>query len=105
MRSILIISVAWIMISSCQHAETEPSAAAGFSLTDTMMASTKFSKVTLQIVQNELKLYGKISADNNKMSQVFPIVGGNVQKVNVELGDYVKQGQILATIRSSEVAG
>ncbi|MBO9572753.1 MAG: efflux RND transporter periplasmic adaptor subunit [Chitinophagaceae bacterium] len=105
MRNILIISVAWIMISSCQHAETEPSSAAGFSLTDTMLASTKFSKVTLQIVQNELKLYGKISADNNKMSQVFPIVGGNVQKVNVELGDYVKQGQVLATIRSSEVAG
>jgi len=70
-----------------------------------MLASTTFSKASVETVQNELKLYGKISADNNKMSQVFPIVGGNVQKVNVELGDYVKQGQVLATIRSSEVAG
>lgn len=94
-----------ITISSCKHAATEPVADKGFTLTDTMLASTKFSKAVMETVKNELKLYGKISADNNKMSEVFPIMGGNVQKVNVELGDYVKQGQLLATIRSGEVAG
>jgi cobalt-zinc-cadmium efflux system membrane fusion protein len=31
-------------------------------------------------------------------------VGGNVIKVNVELGDYVKKGQVLATIKSTDVA-
>jgi cobalt-zinc-cadmium efflux system membrane fusion protein len=31
-------------------------------------------------------------------------VGGNVIKINVELGDYVKKGQVLAVIRSGEVA-
>jgi membrane fusion protein, heavy metal efflux system len=105
MRNILFISVVCMVITSCHHTETEPNTSPGFTLTDTMLASTTFSKASLETVQNELKLYGKISADNNKMSQVFPIVGGNVQKVNVELGDYVKQGQVLATIRSSEVAG
>jgi len=37
--------------------------------------------------------------------EVYPVVGGNVEKVNVELGDYVHKGQVLATIRSTEVAG
>jgi cobalt-zinc-cadmium efflux system membrane fusion protein len=35
---------------------------------------------------------------------VYPIVGGVVINIQVELGDYVKQGQVLASIRSGEVA-
>jgi membrane fusion protein, heavy metal efflux system len=35
---------------------------------------------------------------------VYPVVGGVVTAINIELGDYVTQGQILATIQSSEVA-
>ncbi len=38
------------------------------------------------------------------MAQVYPIVSGIVKSINVELGDYVKQGQVLASIQSSEVA-
>ncbi len=51
-----------------------------------------------------MKFYGKITADNNRLIEVFPIVGGNVLKVNVELGDYVQKGQVLAIIRSSQIA-
>jgi len=90
---------------ACKSKQPEEKLEAGFTLTDTMMASTRFAKAETQTVKNELRLYGKITADNNKLSEVFTIVGGNVQKVNVELGDYVKQGKVLATIRSSEVAG
>lgn len=75
-----------------------------FYLSDTMMAHSKFAETEIRDVKEELKLYGKIEADNNKKAQVYSIVGGSVMKINVELGDYVKQGQILATVRSSEVA-
>ncbi len=78
--------------------------ASAFSMSDTMMARCEFSAATLEPVKNEIRLFGKITADNNKLAQVNSIVGGNVMKINVELGDYVKQGQILAVIRSSEVA-
>src|SRR5690349_19600424 len=104
-KIILIAALIVFLNSACERAATEPVATTGFALTDTMLASTKFSKAATQTVKNELKLYGKVTADNNKMSVVFPIMGGNVQNVNVELGDFVKQGQVLATIRSGEVAG
>jgi cobalt-zinc-cadmium efflux system membrane fusion protein len=70
-----------------------------------MLSTTKTETASLQPLKNELNFYGKITADNNKMIEVFPIVGGNVTKVYVELGDYVQKGQLLATIRSTEVAG
>lgn len=75
-----------------------------FYLSDTMMAHSAFSTAEMSDVKDQLKLFGKIEADNNRKAQVFSIVGGSVMKINVELGDYVKQGQILATVRSSEVA-
>ena len=57
------------------------------------------------IFHGKIEFFGKISANKNKLIEVYPVVGGNVEKVNVELGDYVQKGQVLAVIRSTEVAG
>ena len=80
-------------------------AAPKFVMTDKMLSESTFATATTEFAQNELHLFGKVSADNNSMAQVFPAVGGNVIEIKAELGDYVKQGQLLASIRSSEVAG
>ena len=52
-----------------------------------------------------MSFFSKISADRNSYIDIYPLVGGNVLTVNAELGDYVHKGQVLATIRSTEVAG
>lgn len=75
-----------------------------FTMSDTMMSQCKFYTAKSEEVKNEIRLFGKITADNNKMAQVYPIVSGIVKSINVELGDYIRQGQILAAIQSSEVA-
>lgn len=92
-----------ILMSSCggnNTTEVPPP----FQLTDTMLARTKFADASLQQLKNELKLFGKIAADNNKLVEIVPVVGGYVTAVNVELGDYVEKDQTLAVIRSGEVA-
>lgn len=76
-----------------------------FTLTDTMLQTTLYEPARMEVLRNELRLFGKITADNNKLIEIFPVVGGSVLKVYVELGDYVKKGALLATIRSTEVAG
>ena len=96
---LLCLALQW----SCTEKKA-PEAQQPFELTDTMLAHCRFAEVKVEDVLNELKLFGKVQADNNKLAQVYPAVGGNVMKINVELGDYVKQGQVLATVRSSEVA-
>lgn len=91
------------MTTGCKNKEAEPTAVA-FSMSDTMTAKCEFAIAEKKQVKAELKLFGKIVPDNNRQAQVYPIVGGNVQKINVELGDYVEKGQVLAVLRSSEVA-
>jgi cobalt-zinc-cadmium efflux system membrane fusion protein len=91
--------------SSCKNENKTEEVRETFVLSDKMLSTTKTETASRQPLKNELNFYGKITADNNKMIEIFPIVGGNVTKVYVELGDYVEKGQILATIRSTEVAG
>lgn len=104
MKNIFLILAGAVILASCHHSKPTDPKENTFSLTDTMMATTKFADATLQDVKSELKLYGNVTADNSKSAQVFPIVGGNVEKVNVELGDHINKGQVLAIIRSGEVA-
>lgn len=92
-----------VLVSCSKKEETEKKEV--FQITDVMLKTTQFAKVESQQLKNELRFFGKISADKNKMIEVYPVVGGNVEKVYVELGDYVKKGQIMATIRSTEAAG
>lgn len=92
-----------LAISSCQPGAKEE-VTAGFVLSDTMLSRCEFTKASLQDVKSELKLFGKVEADNNKMAHVYPITGGIVTNIKVELGDYVNEGGLLATVRSTEVA-
>ena len=101
----LIIISAFFIFSCKSHTTNSSSDSKTFVLSDTMLKSTTFAKVVLEPLKNELAFYGKITADNNKLIEIYPVVGGSVTKVYVELGDYVKKGQLLATIRSTEVAG
>lgn len=68
------------------------------------MARCSFHKVESKPVTNEMRFFGKIEADNNKTAQVFSAVGGLVRSIHVGLGDYVRQGQVLASVQSGEVA-
>ncbi|MBO9584248.1 MAG: efflux RND transporter periplasmic adaptor subunit [Flavobacterium sp.] len=98
------IAIASLSLASCKKEVENPETNTSFVLSDAMLKTTTTAEATTQPLKNELSFYGKITADNNKMIDVYPLVGGNVMKVNVELGDYVKKGQVLATIKSTDVA-
>lgn len=104
MKHLFIITLSALALTSCKKEAEKGEMKETFVLSDKMLETTKTSVVSMQPLKNELNYYGKITTDNNKTIEVFPVVGGSVSKVYVELGDYVKKGQLLATIRSTEVA-
>lgn len=99
----LLLMASLLLATSCQKKE-ESAQKQTFVLTDTMMKRIQTEPVQNQVVRNQLRLVGKVAADENKVIDVFPLVGGNVEDVSVELGDYVHKGQTLAVIRSGEIA-
>jgi cobalt-zinc-cadmium efflux system membrane fusion protein len=103
MNNKILFVIFSIALAGCRHKEVVEEKT-GFTITPTMLEESRFDTVKIRPVRNEIKLFGKIAADNNRLAHVFPIVSGSVLKIYVELGDQVKQGQILATVRSSEVA-
>lgn len=100
---VLVLTI--LILTSCEHKKEADDAKQQFVMTDKMYSECTFEDAKIDFAQNEIRLFGKVTADNNNMAQVYPAVGGNVISIDAELGDYVKQGQLLASIRSSEVAG
>lgn len=92
-----------IFIVSCNRQTVEDSVR-NFEFTDTMLSRISLDTVRIEQVSAELKLSGKVTPEDNKVASIFPIVSGYVTQVNVSLGDYVKKGDVLAVIRSTDIA-
>ncbi|WP_191906296.1 efflux RND transporter periplasmic adaptor subunit [Hymenobacter baengnokdamensis] len=54
---------------------------------------------------DDLRFTGKVSYDQRRVDQVFPVVSGNVLDVSATLGAHVQQGQALARVQSADVSG
>jgi len=93
-----------LLISSCKEVENNLGTEK-FKLTETVSKEKQLATVVEEIVESEITLTGKITLDEDKVARVFPLAGGFVKDLNVELGDYVRKGQVLAIIRSPEIAG
>ena len=84
--------------------ETSPVVSQELYLTDSLKNVVSVDTVAVREVTDELTLNGRITFNQEQVARVFPIFGGTVTDVSVEIGDYVRKGDVLATIRSGEVA-
>jgi membrane fusion protein, heavy metal efflux system len=103
MKSIHIAALALLVMAACSKKE-EPKVAP-FQLTQTVSKGKELVTAEERIVETEISLNGKITFNEDKVAKVFPLAGGFVRELYVELGDYVTKGQVLAIIRSPEIAG
>lgn len=101
---LLFIAILLFLIS-CSGKETDKNQTnTKFCLNDTLMKMISFDKAHYTKLVNEVNLIGKIGFNENNTVKVFPIISGTVTDVKVSLGDHVEKGQVLALVRSSEVA-
>lgn len=73
-------------------------------LTDSLQNVVSVDTVHIHEVADELTLNGRVTFNQEQVARVFPIFGGTVTEVSAEIGDHVRKGDILAIIRSGEVA-
>lgn len=75
-----------------------------FVLNDSIAKLIRIDTVKTHLLEGKLELNGQITFNQNTVVNVMPLVGGTVETVNVQLGEHVKQGQVIATIKSSDLA-
>ncbi|WP_406827259.1 efflux RND transporter periplasmic adaptor subunit [Pedobacter sp. KACC 23697] len=76
-----------------------------FAITDSLISRLLIDTVQQANGKTELIFSAKIAANEERRSELFPMVSGTVNRVGVRLGDQVSAGQTLATLTSSEMAG
>jgi cobalt-zinc-cadmium efflux system membrane fusion protein len=104
--SIVAVSVYTIAMISCNsHAADAPAPKGPLCISDSMMKMIRIDSASVQNIDDELKLSGEVSFNENKVVKIFPISSGQITSVRVSIGDYVHAGQVLASIKSADIAG
>jgi len=102
--TLLLIAISPVFLIRCNKKTSSNPTEPKFVISDTFMRRITIDTVKKQPVINKIILTGKVTFDENEVVRIYPFVGGKIQSLEVELGDYVKQGQTLAVIRSFETA-
>lgn len=106
MKSYIIMPLlAMSVLAACGKKETKKEAKKAFSISDTMQHMIELDSVSYSNVADELTLSGEVTFNENNVVKIFPRSSGQVMETRVSMGDKVRKGQILAVIRSADVAG
>ncbi|MES2003368.1 MAG: efflux RND transporter periplasmic adaptor subunit [Bacteroidota bacterium] len=76
-----------------------------FVLSDSMAKMIAVDTVGSGYIQDELTLSGEVSFNENNVNKIYPRNSGQVIESKVTLGDKVSAGQVLAIVKSADVAG
>ena len=74
-------------------------------ISDSMKQMIKLDTTRVSNIHDEISLSGEVSFDADHVIKVFPFSSGQVLEAKVSLGEKVKKGQVLAIIRSADIAG
>ena len=92
-------------ITACHEKKVVVKETKKFAISDSMAKLITIDSVQNCFINNSMTLSGQISFNENTINKIFPRSSGQVIESKVTLGDKVTQGQVLAVIRSAEIAG
>ncbi|QHV94050.1 efflux RND transporter periplasmic adaptor subunit [Spirosoma endbachense] len=91
-------------LSSCGSSAQSDDASSTERHETNLLSTARLDTARLENAVNELNLTGKITFNQDQVVKVFPLVGGHIETIKADLGDFVKKGQTLAVIRSGDLA-
>jgi len=107
MKKQVLIGVVVLLFAAtaCHEKQPEKEIIKKFSLSDSMAKLIELDTVQNCFIGSTIILSGEISFNENNVNKVFPRSSGQVIESKVTLGDKVTAGQVLAVIKSADVAG
>jgi cobalt-zinc-cadmium efflux system membrane fusion protein len=92
-------------LSSCSEKAAAGEEKQGYVLPDSLLKTIEIDTVHTSKLMTYLTLTGKVDFNEDRVIKIYPAISGQVSDIKVMLGDYVKKGQPLAVLKSSEMAG
>lgn len=99
------IIAALLALTSCHHEQKAETNDDEFRMNDSIAQLITIDTVQSHLLQGNLELNGEVTYNDNAVVRVMPLVTGTITEVRVQLGDFVTKGQVMATMRSTELAG
>lgn len=99
------ISLVFFALVACKEKKEVKVDPVKFVLSDSMLKLIHIDTVSSCFIDDAITLSGEVAFNGNNVNKVFPRNSGQVVESKVTLGDKVQAGQVLAVIRSAEVAG
>ncbi len=101
----ILVAVATVYLPSCKSKEAGgEEARTAYTIPDSLLRTLVIDTVKESKITNSIKFNGVVDFNPDKVANIFPLISGNVQGVKAQLGDYVTAGEVLGTIKSSEIA-
>lgn len=94
-----------LFLFSCKEKETAIEKDEKFCLNDDIKKKIAFQEVKKEAVSETFSLTGSVTYNADNVVQFTSLVNGIVTNTFFSLGDYVKKGQVLAEIKSTELNG
>lgn len=103
------ISLIIIVAAGCSKKEEVTAVESASVKNQLTLSADQMKEMQLEEVDNvpmaeSFTAVGEVSFDEDNVVRIYPIVSGSVEEVNVSLGDYVKKGQLLSTILSTDIS-
>lgn len=100
----LLLLTAGLASYACKEKPKVENADAGYVLPDSLRKTLRIDTVAYRPMVDAMRLSGNVDFNQDNVVRLYPMVSGNLQDVKVMLGDYVHAGQVLGSIKSSDVA-
>lgn len=107
MNKYLLVLAGFVTVGfiACSEKKENKEGSKKFVLSDTMSKMIAIDSVSSCYIDDAITLSGEVSFNENNVNKVFPRSSGQVVECKVTLGDKVQAGQVLAVLKSADVAG
>lgn len=92
-------------LQGCNSNDHAPAERTAYVIPDSLYRTLSIDTVKNCDLVGALTFSGMVDFNQDNQVSVYPMVSGTIQDVKVELGDHVEKGQLLAVVKSAEMAG
>lgn len=106
---ILLLTPLLFLVNSCKEKpKTTIDEAVNLNKNKIKVETESLKYIETQVInknqyEESLTVVGEVSFDEDHVVRIYPIVSGSIEKIYFSLGDYIKKGQLIATILSTDI--